>query len=203
MKKLFYALCSLCIVLAPLCAGENNEKHFSLLFGGGVGSFKMDDGRFLMVYSNRSMTRHGFFALGDSRTYLIGKYRLFDATGKSELTNINVTGFSEWREIFYSAGFRLTVPHSPFYADVSYVIIKAEEKISTVQPVVNELTTSQKIENRGLSFGGGLAIEILSPFAIYGEGEYTFMLQKVQNDKKRDLPGIGGWNISTGIIFIF
>jgi len=200
----------ICVVLSiPVCAQETEEtvttrktkNHFSLTFGAAAGNFAVEATNFNTVYSNRSISKIYFAGIGTNRFYLIAKYREFFATGHSFVDNIDVVGKSEWKQKFYGVGIRLRGDEQPLYADVLYLVTKAEESISTGEPVVERLTTMYETENKGVGFAVGIAVKIIGPIGIFIEGEYALMTKKGQNPQGRANPELGGFCASAGAHF--
>lgn len=202
MKKLF-AIILFCISTIPLYS-RNDVGTFTLLLGGSVGKFLIDaGGNFNDFYTNRQLAYTGIFGLGDGETFLIGKYRIFNATGQSKLQNIDAIGTAEWKQRILSAGFRYHPQGAALYIDALYVFNHAEESIGTVNPPVDFLSASQKLDDNGFAFALGAAPQIISPLALDLEVEYSFMLRKPVNDSGRRIPNLGGLYYSAGISFYF
>jgi len=202
MKKLLTILffCLLPIHLYP----HNDVGTFTILAGGSIGEFLIDaGGNFNDVYTNRQLAYTGIFGLGDGETFLIGKYRIFKATGQSKLQNIDAQGKADWKQTILGAGFRLHPQGSSFYFDALYLFTHAEETIGTENPPVDFLAASQKLDDNGFAFAFGLAPKLVSPIALDFEIEYSFMLRKPVNDNGRRVPNLGGLYYSAGISFYF
>lgn len=181
---------------------EKKKSSFSILFGAAAGNIGIDASKFNDVYSNRSISRIYFAGIGGNNLYLIGKYRKFYAHGTSVVQNIPVTGKADWSQQFYCAGLRLRSDESPLYLDLLYVVTKAEEKITTRDQIVEDLTVEQKIENKGGGVALGLNITLLGPVKIFGEGEYSFMATKARTTSGKIIPELGGICVSAGVAII-
>jgi len=180
---------------------EKKKNHFSIAFGAAAGNFSNKAPISNDIYSNRSISRIYFAGIGSNTFYIIGKYREFTAFGESILENINVKGKADWKQKFYNIGLRIHSDEHPIYAEVLYVITHAEESITTVDPVVPELTNSGKTKNTGMGFSVGLALNIAGPIAIFAEGEYSVMMRKEKNEYGRENPELGGFCASAGLLF--
>src|SRR3990172_6819030 len=126
MKKLFATILFFASII-PLYA-RNEVGRFTVLAGGSIAELNVDGGgNFNEIYTNRQLSDTGFFGLGDGETFLIGKYRIFEATGESKLQNIDATGTAEWKQTIMSAGFRYHPQGGTLYMDALYVFNQAEE----------------------------------------------------------------------------
>ena len=172
------------------------------MVAGAAGNFAITETKFNTIYSNRSISRIYMAGIGTNVFYFIGKYREFWATGKSDVANVAVTGKADWKQKFYSAGIRLHSDDHPIYAEVLYVLTRAEESITTIDPVVEELTAKEETENKGVGFSVGLTLKIAGPFRIFVEGEYCMMLKKGRNQFGRANPELGGVCGSAGVQFV-
>lgn len=172
------------------------------MVAGAAGNFAITETKFNTIYSNRSISRIYMAGIGTNAFYFIGKYREFWATGKSDVANVAVTGKADWKQKFYSAGIRLHSDDHPIYAEVLYVLTRAEESITTIDPVVEELTAKEETENKGVGFSVGLTLKIAGPFRIFVEGEYCMMLKKGRNQFGRANPELGGVCGSAGVQFV-
>ncbi len=202
MKKL---LTLVLFCLSPISLYSQNEVgKLTILAGGSVGEFRIDaGGNFNDLYANRQLSYTGIFGLGDGETFLIGKYRIFKATGQSQLQNIDAEGKADWSQRILGAGFRCHPQGSSFYFDVLYLFNHAEETIGTENPPVDFLAASQKLDDNGFAFALGLAPKLVSPIALDLEVEYSFMLRKPVNDSGRRVPNLGGLYYSAGLCFYF
>lgn len=181
---------------------EKKKSAFNLLFGGAAGNFAIDGANFNSIYSNRSISRIYIAGIGGDQLMLIGKYREFYAHGVSKLQNIEVAGKADWKQKFYSVGLRLMSDDSPLYADLLYVVTRMEETITTNNPVVKELTTTEMLENKGGGVALGVTINILGPIKIFVEGDYSIMISKDSNKQGKKIPELGGACGSAGVVII-
>lgn len=202
MKKLLTILL-FCLSAIPIYS-QNEVGTFTILAGGSIGEFMIDaGGNFNDLYTNRQLSYTGVFGLGNGESFLIGKYRIFKATGQSKLQNIDATGKADWKQTILGAGFRYHPHGSSLYIDALYVFNHAEETIGTENPPVDFLAASQKLDDNGFAFALGIAPKLISPIALDLEVEYSFMLRKPVNDSGRRVPNLGGLYYSAGLSFYF
>lgn len=202
MKTILFV--SLFLLSASPLLSQNDVNTFTILMGGTIGEFRVDGGgNFQSFYTNTKLTPTGFFGLGNGETFLIVKYRIFQASGKSELKNLTATGNAEWKQTLLMGGFRLQPEGHAFYFDGMFVMTEAEESISTVDPVVDVLASTEKLKDKGFAFAMGLAPRLAGPLALNLEIEYSFMLRDSFNQDGRRIPNIGGLYYSAGLSFYF
>ncbi len=188
---------------APLIS-QNDLHTFTILMGGTIGEFRVDGGgSFDTFYPDRKVTPTGFVGLGNGETFLVVKYRIFQASGNSELKNLTATGKADWKQTLLLGGFRLHPGGSAFYFDGMYVINEAEESISTEDPVVEVLASSEKLKDHGFAFTLGLAPRLVGPLALNMELEYSFMLREARNRNGDKIPNLGGLYYSAGLSLYF
>ena len=202
MKKIL--LCILIAAVSSTSLSQPKTSAFTILLGGDAGIFNVDaGGNFNHYYNDRHLAYTGVFGLGNGFTFVIAKYRLFSASGSSKLTNVDATGTAQWKQRILSAGFRLHSEDSAFYIDAMYLFNHAEESIGTLNPAVDALSATQKIDNNGVSFAVGLAPRIAGPLALDFSVEYSVMLQNPLNDAGRQIPNLGGLYYGAGVSFYF
>lgn len=73
------------------------------------------------------------------------------------LQNIDAIGTAEWRQRILSAGFRYHPQGAALTIDALYVFNHAEESIGTVNPPVDFLSATQKLDDNGFAFAVGAA----------------------------------------------
>lgn len=201
--KIFLTAILFCLVPSRLFP-QNASGGFTVLMGGSVGKFNVNGGgNFNSIYSDRKLAYTGTFGLGDGETFLIGKYRIFSASGQSKLTNIDATGTAQWNQKILLAGLRVHPGGSALYLDVLYLFNHAEETIGTVNPSVNALSASQTIDNNGFALGLGLTPKIAGPIDLDMEVEYSATPQKLTNNNTETIPNLGGIYFGGGLIFYF
>lgn len=202
MRRIF--LCFLFIGLSCSAFSQYESGVFTILLGGNVGKFNIDaGGNFDQYYTDQQLAYTGLVGLGNGVTFLIAKYRLFNSSGHSKLTNVDATGMAEWKQRILSTGFRLHSSSSAIYIDAMYIFNHAEESIATENPRVDVLTADQKIDNNGVAFAIGLAPKIIGPLALDINVEYSVMLRNPTNDAGRQIPNLGGLYYGGGISFYF
>ena len=202
MKKLL-TIILLCFISLPLYS-QSSTGAFTILLGGSVGKFTIDAGsNFNSIYSDRKLAYTGVFGLGNGSIFVIGKYRTFNATGQSALNNIDATGTAEWKQSILLTGLRFGPGGSTIYLDALYAFNHAEESIATVNPTVDALSASQKIDENGFAVGLGLSPKIAEPLDLDFEAEYSLMTQKPTLTNGSGAPNVGGIYLSAGISFYF
>ncbi len=202
MKKLL-TIIFLCSVSSHLFS-QSSAGAFTILMGGSVGKFNVDAGsNFNSMYSNRKLVYTGVFGLGNGSVFVIGKYRVFNATGQSTLTNIAATGSADWKQSILLTGLRFGPGGSALYFDALYVFNHAEENIATENPTVDALSANQKIDEKGFALALGLAPKIAGPLDLDFEAEYSSMTNKPTLNNGSSAPNLGGVYYSAGISFYF
>jgi hypothetical protein len=202
MKKLL-TIILLCVVSSQLFS-QSSTGAFTILLGGSVGKFNIDAGNnFNTIYSDQKLVYTGVFGLGNGAFFVIGKYRIFNTTGQSTLSNITATGSAEWKQNILLTGLRFGPGGSAIYFDALYVFNHAEESIATENPTVDALSASQKIDENGFAVALGLAPKIAGPLDLDFEVEYSVMTQKPTLNNGSSAPNVGGIYFSAGISFYF
>ena len=200
MKKLAL-LAFLCALAFPLYS-QNQIDTFTLLLGGTIGEFSINGGgNFNDLYTDRKLAYTGLVGLGNGETFLIGKYRIFKATGRSQLSNLDALGTADWKQTIITAGFRYHPGGGAFYLDVLFAYTHAEERIGTETPPVDVLSASEKLDDRGFGFALGISPKLFDPVAFNFEVEYTSMFRSTQNSAGRKIPNLGGFCYTAGISF--
>lgn len=202
MKKLF-TIILLCFA-SPHLFSQSSTGAFTILLGGSVGKFNIDAGNnFNTIYANQKLTYTGVFGLGNGAIFILGKYRMFNTTGQSTLSNIDATGSADWKQSILLTGLRFGPGASAIYFDALYVFNHAEETIATENPAVDALSASQKIDENGFAVALGLAPKIAGPLDLDFEVEYSVMTQKPTLSNGSSAPNLGGVYFSAGISFYF
>jgi len=202
MKK-FLTIILLCLTSSPVFP-QNSTGAFTILLGGSAGKFNIDaGGNFNSVYSNKKAVYTEIAGLGNGAIFIIGKYRIFNTSGQSTLTNIAATGSAQWKQNILLTGLRFGPGGSAVYLDALYVMNHVEETIGTVNPAVDALSATQKIDQKGFAFAFGLSPKIAGPLDLDLEVEYSAKLQKTTLQNGQDAPNLGGVYLSAGISFYF
>jgi hypothetical protein len=202
MKKILIVIL-LCVVSSQLFS-QSSTGAFTILMGGSIGKFNINaGGNFNTIYSDKKPVYTGIFGLGNGALFIIGKYRIFNTSGQSTLSNIAATGSAEWKQNILLTGLRFGPGGSALYLDALYVFNHAEESIGTVNPSVDALSASQKIDENGFAFALGLAPKIAGPLDLDFEAEYSVMTQKPTLNNGSGAPNVGGVYFSAGISFYF
>jgi len=196
-------LISLVLCVTPSAFSQNGEGPFTILLGGQGGSFVVSGGDFSKYYTNPKPAYTGLFGLGNGTAFAIAKYRIFSASGQSKLSNVAATGVADWKQRILCLGMRAGGQQTGIYFDATYVMNHAEESISTLNPAVDVLSATQKVDATGGAFAVGFAPRLAGPLSLDLSVEYSFMLQKPLNSAGREIPDIGGWYYGGGISFYF
>ncbi len=202
MKKLLTII--LLFFVSTHLFSQSSTGAFTILLGGSVGKFNIDAGNdFNTIYANQKLTYTGVFGLGNGAIFILGKYRVFNTTGQSTLSNIDATGSADWKQNILLTGLRFGPGASAIYFDALYVFNHAEETIATENPAVDALSASQKIDENGFAVALGLAPKIAGPLDLDFEVEYSVMTQKPTLSNGSSAPNLGGVYFSAGISFYF
>jgi hypothetical protein len=202
MKKLL-TIILLCLTSSPLFS-QNSTGAFTILLGGSAGKFNIDAGdNFNNIYPNKKPVYTGVFGLGNGALFIIGKYRVFNTSGQSTVTNSTATGSAEWKQNILLTGLRFGPGSSAVYLDALYVFNHVEEKIGTINPVVDALSADQKIDQNGFAFAVGLSPKLAGPLDLDLEVEYSAKIQKTSLANGTDAPNLGGLYLSAGLSFYF
>ncbi|HTY11882.1 MAG TPA: hypothetical protein VMF88_12510 [Bacteroidota bacterium] len=200
-KNLFIIL--LCFASSEIFA-QSSGNAFTILLGGAVGKFNIDaGGNFNTIYTDRKLSYTAVAGLGTGSLFVIGKYRTFEASGQSLVSNIAATGSAQWKQTILLTGLRFGPGNSAFYLDALYVFNHAQETIGTVNPAIDVLAASQKVDDNGYAFAVGLSPKIADPLAINFEAEYSVMARKATLADGNTVPNLGGLYLSAGISFYF
>ncbi len=200
------------LLSVPLAAQDEKEAEegtadpggrFSMTFGAAAGNFAIDAIGFNDIYSNRSISRIYFAGIGTRSVSVIAKYRQFYAHGTSPTIGIAAAGKAEWQQKQYAAGIRFRSDNGFLYGDLLYVISRAQETITTVEPVVERLTARQESESKGVGAAVGLSVKILGPLGVFIEGEYTTMTNRGKNAQGENIPQTGGQCAAAGVHITF
>ncbi|MFQ6673269.1 MAG: hypothetical protein ACE5GH_00630 [Fidelibacterota bacterium] len=190
-------------VLLSILHGGVGEKKFSLILEGRGGLFRPAPEKFASIYGNNSVMKSATLGLGYGKTFLVARYRLFEANGKSVVSGIDLDGSANWRQEFISLGIR-SYAQNLFYAELAYVVASVEESISTSEPAYTALNSTYSTDNnRGASVAIGITLPIVLGFNLSGEVEYVFVETTEPGRTKEDKLNIGGPTYGLGISFVF
>jgi hypothetical protein len=200
MRQLLLLLSFLVLWNGSSSAQRNNpsQRGTTLYLGGSYGIF---DARrdFTNIYGFQIPIYAVQVGLGYKDALIMGKYHRFTATGKSKVVNIQITTQAEWKEDILAVGIRKYLDTSHIYFDLNYLIMKADENISTSKPVLSELASSHSIQDHGIALGAGYAPEIIGPLGIFLEMQWNYMFQEDKNSQEKTIPNLGGLFVSAGI----
>jgi len=201
-KFLLFQILFVCLASVVFAQSDSapSKKGFSAMIGGSYGIFDPRHA-FIDVYGYQIPQLCGQAALGYNNGFVIGKYRNFKASGNSKVQNITITTNAEWREEILAVGFRACAESSPFYYDLLYITMKANETITTISPKIPELTASNAIQEHGIGFAVGFAPPLIGPLGIFLECEWDYMFPNDMNNAGVEIPGLGGLFTSCGFHF--
>lgn len=193
---------SIVVILISILRGGIGEDKLSLIVEGRGGLFRPAPKNFTKIYGNDDIIKSATLGIGYKNTYLIARYRLFEAKGKSIVKGIDLEGLATWREEFISLGIR-SYGGKLFYAELGYVLGSVKESISTNEPSFTALNSSfSSSNNRGASIAIGINIPIVLGFNLSGEAEYLFVQTTTPNQSNGDKIDVGGPMFSLGISFV-
>jgi hypothetical protein len=199
MNRIVFLLLLLIIGIVTLHAqSDSSPGRHGLSIGAGV-SYGIFDPRhaFIEIYGYQIPHLSGNVMLGYNYSFVIVKYRKLSASGNSKVSNITVKTSAEWKEELGAIGLRQYADQVPFYIDAVYILLRADESITTI-PRDPKLTASSKIQDHGFGLAIGFAPQIIGPLGIDIECEWNYMFQ----ENKDNLPNLGGLFISGGIHLI-
>jgi len=170
------------------------QASFMAEFRGGV--FAPEIKKFKDIYGNDEFLPSIVIGVGGKQTYLVARYNLYEKTGKSIITGVELDGDAQWKQEIITIGVR-SYDQKPLYVELAYAMGKAEETISTETPeytALNSSWTSSDVQ------GGALAIGVNVPvalgFQICAEINYIYLPVTMNDDDKIN---IGGRQLSLGL----
>ena len=119
---------SIVVILTSILHGGIGEKKLSVLVEGRGGLFRPVPKNFTAIYGENNPMKSAIVGVGYKSTYLIARYRLFEANGKSIVTGIKLEGQADWRQEFISLGIR-SYAQKLFYAELAYLIGSAFDSV--------------------------------------------------------------------------
>lgn len=193
---------SLLILLASILQGGIGDDRLSLIVEGRGGLFRPAPENFTKIYGDNNMMGCAALGVGYRSTFLVARYRLFEAEGKSILKGIDLEGLATWREEFISLGIR-SYSNKLLYAEIAYVLASVEESISTSEPDYIALNSTFSTDNnQGASIAIGINIPIILGLNLSGEAEYLFVQTTRRNQSNGDRINVGGPVFTLGLAFI-
>lgn len=199
---------SISIILVSILRGGLGDDRLTLIIEGSGGLFRPAPKNFTKIYENDGAMKMALLGVGYRNVYLVGRYRLFEAAGKSIVTGIDLAGSATWHEEFISLGLR-SYSGKLLYAEVAYVIGTVKESISTNKPEYTALNSTITVSNkRGVSTSLGINVPIALGFNLSGEVGYLFVRAKIPDRSKSGEiinlgVNLGGPVYSVGLSFFF
>jgi len=194
---------TLFLILFSILQGGIGDERLSLIAEGRGGLFQPALKDFSKIYGDENIIECATLGIGYRNTFLVARYRLFEAEGKSIVSGIDLDGYATWKEEFISLGIR-TYQQKLIYAEIAFVIGSIEESISTNEPSFTALnSTFLASDNRGASIALGISIPVVWIFNLSGEAEYLYVETIKGNNTNRDRINIGGLMINFGISLVF
>lgn len=183
------------ILLLFILIGEISGQA-SFLVEYRVGIFTPEIKNFNEIYGNDEYLTNLVVGVGAYQTYLVARYNLYEETGKSLVTGVDLDGDASWRQEYITIGLR-SYAQKPVYVELAYAIGKAEETITTETPEYTALNSSWTAKDiRGGAVSLGLNIPIGIGFHISGEISYVYLPITTIDDKKINT---GGRQLSLGL----
>ena len=185
-------------MINSILLGGIDENKLSLLIEGNYGIVRNVNSNFNQVYGNSNNISGIGFGIGWENTYLIAKYKLYEAKGKSLVSGIDLEGIANWKEEFIILALRDY--RGPFFTELGYVLNSVEEVISTNQPIYTDLISDYSTNgNEGISIVLGLNIPI-DGLILSADINYIYVLSKTE-DESNNKTNVGGlmFNVGLGI----
>ena len=175
----------------------DNKKLF-LIIEGNYGIVSDVNSNFNQVYGNSNNISGVGFGIGWKNTYLIAKYKLYEANGKSLVSGIDLEGVANWKEEFIILALRYY--EGRIFTELGYVLNSVEEVISTNQPIYTDLTSNYLTNgNEGISIVLGIYLPI-DGLIFSADVNYIYVLSKIE-DESKNKTNVGGlmFNVGLGI----
>ncbi len=188
-------------VALDLAGIELNSDQVSILVETRIGIFSPEIENFNKIYGNDAYLSTLVVGLGANQNFLVARYNLYEQTGQSVVTGVDLDGDASWRQEFITIGFRSygqkTSP-VPMYVELAYSIGKAEETITTEMPEYTALNSSWNAPDiRGGAITLGFKfIDFGMGFQFSGEIGYVHLPVTTTDDKEIN---IGGRQLSLGL----
>ena len=198
MKKVLKLLVIILFIINSILLGGIDENKLSLLIEGNYGIVRDVNSNFNQVYGNSNNISGVGFGIGWKNTYLIAKYKQFEANGKSLVSGIDLEGVANWKEEFIILALRYY--EGRLFTELGYVLNSVEEVISTNQPIYTDLTSDYSTNgNEGISIVFGVNIPI-SKLILSADVNYIDVISKTE-DESNNKTNVGGlmFNVGLGI----
>ena len=188
------------ILLLFILIGEISGQA-SIFLETRIGIFSPEIKNFNKIYGNDKYIPSLVVGLGSNRTFLVARYNLYEETGQSVVTGVDLDGDASWRQEFITIGLRSYDQEAdpvPVYVELAYSIGKAEETITTEMPEYTALNSSWNAPDiRGGAIALGFKfIDFGMGFQFSGEIGYVHLPVTTTDDKEIN---IGGTQLSLGL----
>jgi hypothetical protein len=151
------------------------------------------------MYGSRLPTYSAQVGFGYRDILVVGKYQQVTASAASKVVNIKIATHAEWKQSIFGIGIRKYLEQLPVYYELQYIILQADESISTSNPVMPILTSSNSISDHGFALCLGCAPEIIGPLGAFVELQWNCMFQEDKTSTNKSIPDLGGIFLSIGL----
>ena len=187
-------------VALDLAGIELNSDQVSILVETRIGIFSPEIENFNKIYGNDAYLSTLVVGLGANQNFLVARYNLYEETGQSVVTGIDLDGDASWRQEFITIGLRSydETLQKKAYLELAYSIGKAEETITTEMPEYTALNSSWNAPDiRGGAIALGFKfIDFGMGFQFSGEIGYVHLPVTTADDKEIN---IGSRQLSLGL----
>jgi hypothetical protein len=187
-------------VALDLAGIELNSDQVSILVETRIGIFSPEIENFNKIYGNDAFLPTLVVGLGTNQNFLVVRYNLYEQTGQSVVTGVDLDGDASWRQEFITIGLRSydETLQKKAYLELAYSIGKAEETITTEMPEYTALNSSWNAPDiRGGAIALGFKfIDFGMGFQFSGEIGYVHLPVTTTDDKEKN---IGGPQLSLGL----
>ena len=164
-----------------------------------IGIFSPEIENFNKIYGNDAYLSTLVVGLGANQNFLVARYNLYEETGQSVVTGIDLDGDASWHQEFITIGLRsYDQTQTSVYLELAYSIGKAKETITTEMPEYTALNSSWNAPDiRGGAIALGFKfIDFGMGFQFSGEIGYVHLPVTTADDKEIN---IGGRQLSLGL----
>ena len=175
-------------VALDLAGIELNSDQVSILVETRIGIFSPEIENFNKIYGNDAYLSTLVVGLGANQNFLVARYNLYEETGQSVVTGVDLDGDASWRQEFITIGLRSydETLQKKAYLELAYSIGKAEETITTEMPEYTALNSSWNAPDiRGGAITLGFKfIDFGMGFQFSGEIGYVHLPVTTTDDKE-------------------
>jgi len=172
------------------------DKKLYLLIEGNYGIVRDVNSNFNQVYGNSNNISSVGLGIGWKNTYLIAKYKQFEANGKSLVSGIDLEGVANWQGEFIILALRYYEGH--FFTELGYVLNSVKEVISTNQSIYTDLISDYSTNgNEGISIVLGINIPI-GKLILSTDVNYIYVLSETEDESINKI-NVGGLMLNVGL----